>query len=217
MTWSLALERTDQVLPSALARPVLAMLAMLDPDGIPAAVLTSKAAREYIGSYSPDRSPATDQQVRGVLTSLAQVGLVTIDPSSAVRTVYVHALVQACVRQVLPAAVRDQAARAAEALAQAWPDRGPDPYLDQALRDSTALSQAAREVMWSPDGHPVLLRAGQSLDAARLNGPGHRLLAGDDRAERAGEGGDNPQTLSSCSCWPPPTRPPTGSTWPSTC
>jgi tetratricopeptide (TPR) repeat protein len=173
VTWSLALDRADQLLPSALARPMLAILAMLDPNGAPAAVLTSKAACEYIGSYSPDRAPATDQEVRVVLSSLAQVGLLAVDPASAVRTVYVHALVQACVRQVLPPAVRDQAAAAAAgAVLQAWPDRNPDAYLDQALRDCAAtLTVAAPEFMWSLDGHPLQLRAGQSLDAARLSGP----------------------------------------------
>src|SRR6185437_14301423 len=197
VTWSLALDRSDQVLPSALARPVLAMLALLDANGIPAGVLTSKAAREYIGSYSPDRSPATDEQVRSVLTGLAQVGLLTIDPTSAARTVYLHALVQQSVQQVLPVAVRDQAAVAtANALAQAWPDRGPDPYLDQALRDClSALTQGAGDALWAPDGHPVLLRAGQSLDAARLKGPAlayWRELA--ERSVRV-QGEDTPQSL----------------------
>jgi tetratricopeptide (TPR) repeat protein len=198
VTWSLALDRTDQVLPSALARPILAMLAMLDPNGIPATVLTSKAAREYIGSYSADRSPATDQQVRSVLTSLAQVGLLAIDPSSLVRTVYVHALVQACVRQVLPAAVRDRAAAAAaNAVLQAWPDRAAGPDLDQALRDCAAiLSHAAREVMWSPDAHPVLLRAGQSLDAARLGGPAIAYWDAMIEASGRSEEGGSEQTLS---------------------
>lgn len=173
VTWSLSLDRTDQLLPSALARPILAMLAMLDASGIPVSVLTSPAAREYIGSYGPDRSAATDQQVRGVLSTLAQVGLVSIDPSSAVRTVYVHSLVQGCVRQVLPPAVRDQAARAAVgAILQAWPDFCHDAHLDQALRDAAAaLAATAPEVMWSADARPLLLRAGQSLDTARLSGP----------------------------------------------
>jgi len=172
VTWSLALDRTDQLLPSALARPILAMLAMLDPGGIPVSVLTSPAAREYIGSYSPDRAAATDQQVRAVLSTLAQVSLLTIDPASAVRTIYVHSLVQACVRQVLPPAVRGQAAAAcAGAVLQAWPESGRDPHLDQALRDSAAaLTAAAPEIMWSAEARPLLLRAGQSLDTARLSG-----------------------------------------------
>jgi tetratricopeptide (TPR) repeat protein len=197
VTWSLALDRTDQLLPSALARPVLAMLAMLDPNGIPAAVLTAKAAREYIGSYSPDRSPATDQQVHSVLTGLAQVGLLLIDRSSTARTVYVHALVQACVRQVLPAAVRDQAAAvAANAVLQSWPDRNPDAHLDQALRDGAAtLSRAAPAVMWSPDGHPLLLRAGQSLDRARLSGPAIAYWRAMVRASGQAEGSSSGQAL----------------------
>src|ERR1700733_7331868 len=154
VTWSLALDRTDQLLPTALARPLLAMLAMLDPAGVPAAVLTSTAARAYIGGYSSDRAPATDQQVRGVLSSLAQVGLLTIDPSSGIRTGCLHALVQECVRQVLPDAVRDAAAgAAAEALIQAWPDRNRDAYLDQALRDcAAALAWAVPES--GPLGEP---------------------------------------------------------------
>jgi tetratricopeptide (TPR) repeat protein len=197
VTWSLALDRTDQLLPLALARPVLAMLAMLDPNGIPAAVLASKASREYVGSYSSDRSPATDQQVRSVLTGLAQVGLLLVDTASAARTVYLHALVQACVRQVLPAAVRDQAAAAAaNAVLQAWPHRGPDAHLDQALRDSAAtLSHAVPEVMWSPDGHPLLLRAGQSLDAARLGGPAIAYWRAMVRASGQAEGSSSGQAL----------------------
>jgi tetratricopeptide (TPR) repeat protein len=201
VTWSLSLDRTDQLLPSALARPILAMLAMLDASGIPVSVLTSPAAREYIGSYSPDRAAATDQQVRGVLSTLAQVGLLSIDPTSAVRTVYVHSLVQGCVRQVLPPAVRDQAARAAVgAILQAWPDVSGDAHLDQALRDAAAaLAATAPEVMWSADARPLLLRAGQSLDTARLSGPAvaywRELAEAAAKAEQDSEAEDSDRAL----------------------
>jgi tetratricopeptide (TPR) repeat protein len=174
VTWSLALDRTDQLLPTAVARPLLAMLAMLDPNGVPAAVLTAGPARAYIGSYTADRAPAADADVRQALSTLAQVGLLTIDASSTVRTVCMHALVQACVRQVLPDAVRDLAASAAAAaVLQVWPQPCRDALLDQALRDCAAtLSQAAPQVAWTPDpGHRLLVRAGRSLDQARLSGP----------------------------------------------
>jgi tetratricopeptide (TPR) repeat protein len=174
VTWSLALDQADQQLSAGLARPLLAMLAMLDPNGVPAAVLTAPAARAYIGSYTADRAPAADADVRAALSSLARAGLLSIDPASAVRTVYGHALVQACVRQVLPDPVRDSAAAAAaSAVLQAWPAPSRDPLLDQALRDCTAtLIQAAPQVTRSPDaGHRLLARAGQSLDEARLSGP----------------------------------------------
>jgi hypothetical protein len=194
VTWSLALDRADELLPAALARPVLALLAMLDPNGAPAEVLTSPAARQFIGSYGPNREPVTDQQVHDVLRGLAQAGLVVVDPRSTVRTVYTHALVQACVRQVLPDAVRDQsAAAAASAVLQAWPDPDPDPLLDQALRDCAAtLSRAGGPALRSPAEHPVLLRTGRSLDAARLGGPAtaywRALTQADTRAPGQGNG-----------------------------
>lgn len=192
VTWSLALDRTDQVLPSALARPMLAMLAMLDRNGIPGAVLTSKAARQYIGSYSADRAPATDDQIREVLAGLAQVGLAIVDPGSAERTVSMHELVQSAVRQVLPDGVRGQAAvAAASATLQAWPDHGAEPQLDQALRDcAAALAAAAPEVMWSFEAYPLLLRAGHSLNAARLSWPAvsywRSLVEAGDKAQGSG-------------------------------
>ena len=175
VTWSLALDRADQLMLSALARPLLALLALLDSGGVPAAVLASPAARDYIGGYAPDRAPATDQQVSEILAGLTRVGLLTADPAEPARTIYLHALVQASIRQVLPDEVRDQAAlAAATALAQTWPERDAGAALDQALRDcAAALTQAAGPVLREPP-HPLLLRAGQSLDTARL---GHAAIA----------------------------------------
>ena len=46
------------------------------------------------------------------------------------------------------------------------------PFLAQALRDCTArLRESTGALLWTPGVHPVLLRAGQSLDNARLTGP----------------------------------------------
>jgi quinol monooxygenase YgiN len=173
VTCSLALDRADTLQPAALSRPVLAMTALLGPAGVPAAVLTSDAACDYIGSYGARRAPAAKSEVWPVLSDLARLGLVTIDPVSTVRTVYMHAVVQACIQQVLPEAVRGQAAcAAADALLQAWPARGPALLLDQALRDcAVGLGQAAGDVLWAARAHPLLVRAGESLNAARLGGP----------------------------------------------
>jgi quinol monooxygenase YgiN len=173
VTCSLALDRTDRLQPAALSRPALAMAALLGPAGVPAAVLTSNAACDYIGSYGVTRAPAAKSDVWAVLSNLARIGLVTIDPVSTVRTVYMHAVVQACIQQVLPEAMRDQAVRAAaEALLQTWPGRDPAPMLDQALRDCAAgLGQAAGDLLWAAGAHPLLMRVGESLNAARLGGP----------------------------------------------
>ncbi len=262
ITWSLCIDRADQLPPAGLAWPTLVLATLLDPNGIPGSVLTSAAACGYIsgdraasdraadertagdqtigggtagggamgggtvgtgtvgggtvgGGTAGDRAvgPAVagtavagtavagtavagtavsstavsstavagatvaganravaENQVRAAVHNLARLGLVTIDPSSAARTVRLHALVQAAVRKYLSAAELDQAARAcADALLQAWEAGDGEPLLAQALRDCTArLYDAAGDLLWKPDGHPLLFRAGESLDNVKL-------------------------------------------------
>ena len=120
----------------------------------------------------PSSGTAADgQQARGTLHNLARLGVVTIDPASAERTVRVHPLVQATVRGMLPTAVLRQAAQAAaEALFQAWPDRDTQPALAQALRDNTAsLHRCTGDLLLAADSPPVLFQAGQSLASADLS------------------------------------------------
>ncbi|HEY5988459.1 MAG TPA: tetratricopeptide repeat protein, partial [Streptosporangiaceae bacterium] len=171
-TWSLAAEMAEQLAPANLARPALSLLAMLDPHGIPGPVLTSKAACAYL-TRSRGASAVDETQARAALYNLARVGLVTIDTTSAARTVRAHALVQAAVQQNLAAAEGDVAAMvAADALLQAWPRRGAPADFEQALRDCTAsLYARAGRLFWAPDCHDVLLRAGMSLDKRELTGP----------------------------------------------
>ena len=172
-TWSLSLDRADFLAPPGTARNALAFVALLDPGGIPAAVLTSRAACDYICGRHATGTQADESQTRGVLDSLARVGLVTIDPGCVSRTVRMHGLVQATIQQVMPPSILEQTtAAAASALLQAWPEHDLDPLSAQALRDCAAsLHRAAAELLWVPEAHPVLLRAGQSLDSARLTGP----------------------------------------------
>jgi len=168
-TWALATEFAEQIPPAGLARPALALIAMLDPNGIPGAVLTSQAACAYLSRYRRG-APVDEMQARAVLFNLARAGLLGIDTTSAARTVRVHSVVQATVLQNLTAAESDEAARAAaEALFQAWPRTPVPASFEQALRDCTTRLQAAvGRVLWTPECHPVLLRAGRSLEAAGL-------------------------------------------------
>src|SRR5215470_8155637 len=169
-TWALATEFAEQIPPAGLARPALALIAVLDPNGIPGAVLTSQAACAYLSRYRRG-APVDEMQARAVLYNLARAGLLGIDTTSAARTVRVHSVVQATVQQNLTAAESDEAARAAaEALFQAWPRTPVPASFEQALRDCTMrLQAAAGRVLWTPECHPVLLRAGRSLEAAGNN------------------------------------------------
>jgi tetratricopeptide (TPR) repeat protein len=171
-TGALALGFADQLPPAGLARPMLALASMLDPNGIPGAVLISPASCAFLTRFR-GAEPVGDMQARAAVHALARLGLVTIDTTSTARTVRVHELVQAATRQSLSTAECDQAARAAaDAVLEAWPQQAMPPAFDQALRDCTArLRQVAGVLLWTPECHPVLLRAGQSLDSAGLAGP----------------------------------------------
>jgi tetratricopeptide (TPR) repeat protein len=172
-TGALALEVADRLPPAGLARPMLALISMLDPNGIPGAVLTTPAACAYLSRFG-GAAPVDEVQARTAVHALGRLGLVTIDTTSAARTVRVHELVQAASRQSLSTAECDTAAlAAADALLQAWPPPQAVPAASgQALRDCTArLHQIAGVLLWNPDCHPVLVRAGQCLDNAGLAGP----------------------------------------------
>jgi tetratricopeptide (TPR) repeat protein len=186
-TWSLAAECAHELPPAGLAWPTLVLAAMLDGHGVPGAVLTSPAACGYVtGRPSLDRGSAANAAdqvtVRAAINNLAQAGLVTINPGSSARTVQLHASVQAAVRAYLPAADVEQAVlAAADALVQVWAERDDGPLpgqgaqpleldLEQALRDCAANLRASDGVLlWKPEAHPLLFRAGLSLEQSRLS------------------------------------------------
>ena len=193
-TWSLAVEYAHEMPPAGLAWPALAFAALFDTSGIPAAVLTSPAACGYITGRQ-DVGSAEQNLVKSAYATLQQLGLASVDTTSAERTVWLHTCVQAAIRAYLAPGSLDQVVQAAAtALLEAWPaSGGASAELSQSLRDCTAALRAfAGELLWKPEAHPVLLRAGMSLseapvlaDAAvgqwqtisatcsRLLGPGH--------------------------------------------
>ena len=187
-TWSLSIEQADRLRPAGLSRPMLELASMLDPNGIPQAVLISPPARAYLTRYrtgsagtgsqaagvgggSPDAGPRVDAgDAADALRCLSRLSLAELDPAAAHRAVRVHNLIQRAARESLPEGRRAPLARAAaDALLAAWPDIERDIALAQALRSSTViLAGHAEDHLWRPDGHPVLFRAGQSLRDARL-------------------------------------------------
>ncbi|HEX3715966.1 MAG TPA: tetratricopeptide repeat protein [Trebonia sp.] len=194
-TWSLAVEHAHELPPAALSWPALVFASAFDTGGIPAAVLTSPAACGYItgqrdsplpgpapagGQHSAARGPglygvgqhaaegAGQQLVRSAYANLERLGLLSVDSTSMVRTVWLHAAIRSAIRAYLaPGNVEQVVAAAAAALLEAWPPAGAPgsgPQLSQALRDSAAaLRECAGDLLWKPDAHPLLLRAGASL------------------------------------------------------
>jgi tetratricopeptide (TPR) repeat protein len=205
-TWSLAAECAHELPPAGLAWPGLALAAMLDPHGIPGAVLTSPAACGYITGHPSTGGGPDQNMVRRAISNLGRAGLVTIDPATPVRTVRMHPSVRAAVRAFIPQTELEQVVlAAADALLESWPegDSGTagstarsvqgstarsvqggtarsvqggtaggtagSVQLDQAMRDClSALREIDGAMLWKPDAHPLLFRAGVSYDDGAL-------------------------------------------------
>ncbi len=190
-TWSLAAECAHALVPAGLAWPALALAAMLDPHGIPGAVLTSPAACGYIAGR-PSAAGAADQNLaRVAITNLARVGLVGIDPASPARTVRMHESVRAAVRAYLPPADLEYVLlAAADALAQTWPEpgsllpagaAGSAAELEAALRDCTAILQAGSgEARGVQAGETVRGEGAAAPDGGRAWAPGEQARIAED-------------------------------------
>lgn len=172
-TWSLAVELANEFPPAGLAWPMLAFASVLGPGGIPAAVLASPAACGYITGRPPGPGEADQNVARAAIGNLEKLGLVSVDPTSAARTVWVHAAVQAAARAHLPATETERVAMAAAAaLLEAWPENAKGHQLSQALRDCAAsLCDYAKDLLWKPEAHPLLVRTGLSLEESMLAEP----------------------------------------------
>ena len=175
VTWTLAWERADQLVPGGSVQSVLALAALLDGHGIPGTVFGAPAAAAYATGGGDTR--AGGEPARAALAALERVGLLTITTGTALAppppAVRISPVLQSALRAAMPEGMLDQAVRAAaDALLQAWPEQEPPDWPAAALRSCTAaLRQAAGERLWAGGCHPVLLRAGDSLDQARLTGP----------------------------------------------
>jgi tetratricopeptide (TPR) repeat protein len=170
ITWPVSLESATAFAPGGSVRALLALAALLDGHGIPATVLTAPAAVRYL---TGDEAAEDAEPTLAALTALERVGLLTVETTSAPPTVRMSPVLQAALRDAIPEAMLDQAAAvAADALLQAWPAPEPPGWPSSGLRSCTAaLQQAAGGRLWADGCHPVLQRAGDSLDHARLTGP----------------------------------------------
>jgi tetratricopeptide (TPR) repeat protein len=172
VTWTFSFEQANRLSPGGEANSLLALAALLDGREIPGAVFTSAAACDYLGGDSAG-GPAGRERAHAALLVLERSGLLAIDPTGTPPAVRMSPVVQAAVRAVMPAGLLARVARtAADALVQVWPADDPQAWLVGRLRSCAAsLQQAAGDLLWEGGCHPLLLRAGQSLDSARLTAP----------------------------------------------
>jgi tetratricopeptide (TPR) repeat protein len=171
VTWTLCMDRADHFADGRTAQFLLLLAALLDGHKIPASFFSAQAICDYLAQHGGAQQADPQLAWNGVL-NLERVGLLSTDPESS-GAVRISALVQETVRVVIPEQVLDRAVRvAADALLEIWPEQEPLGWLAGDLRScAVSLQRIAGEALWSGACHPLLVRAGQSLDNARLTGP----------------------------------------------
>jgi Tetratricopeptide repeat len=169
IAWAFAVEQAGRTSPDGAAPALLALAALLDGHVIPARVLASRTVAGYLAQAS-DRDPADPDLAPGALAVLERAGLLTADPPGRWQSVRMNPVIQAAVRDAMPGYLHKRAVRAAAAaLVEVWPADDQPAWLAAALRASTArLARSADGLLWENGCHPVLLRAGRSLDAGQL-------------------------------------------------
>jgi hypothetical protein len=122
-TWSLSIERADQLAPRGYARPLLEIASMLDANGIPLTVFLQVVALARRAGKVDVAEREIDTVVKDGLACLHRFHLVTLDRDRPSHAVTVHALVQRAVRETLAPGLRDDVGfSAAAGLCFAWPD-----------------------------------------------------------------------------------------------
>ncbi|GAA1294963.1 tetratricopeptide repeat protein [Saccharothrix xinjiangensis] len=165
-TWSMSVDLADRLAPEGLAGPLLEVAALLDPDGIPAAVLAAPAVLGHLAGVTGRNVGA--EQARDALTCLSRLSLATFRPDRVHGEVRVHSLVQRATRDAVGderlAALTDTVAKA---LLEVWPSVEIDAQLAEALRaNAAALHKVAAQWLWSRCCPPVLRRMADSLAEA---------------------------------------------------
>ncbi len=195
VTWGFSLGRADQLAPGRSAQLLLALAALLDGHGIPETILMAPAAGDFLAADGD--VPASSESARAALAALEQGGLLTVEPVTAPPTVRISPVLQVALRAAMPQGMPDQPARlVADALLQAWPEQEQPGWPASGLRSCVAtLRRIAGDRLWAGGCHPVLVRAGDSLDRARLTEPAVDHWS--DLAATSGRvlGGGHPDTM----------------------
>ncbi|HSZ45476.1 MAG TPA: tetratricopeptide repeat protein [Streptosporangiaceae bacterium] len=174
VTWTLAIDRAAHTLPGGAAQLALAVASVLDGQAIPGTVFATKAVTGYAlagNAAAPGRSTPAERAGEA-LASLEQVGLISIDQSASPPVVRISHVLQREVRSAMSTEMLERAIlAAADALVELWPAGEPG-WLTCSLRAGAHyLHQIGGGLLWAEGCHPVLLRAGQSLDEEQLTGP----------------------------------------------
>ncbi|MFJ7050046.1 tetratricopeptide repeat protein, partial [Streptomyces sp. NPDC101112] len=189
-----------------LARPLLELIALMDPLGHPADLWTTPPVMAHLRTSRPGRrrwlrrhqSAVTEQDIHSALECLRTYALIAQDTAQA--PIRVHALTARAIRETTPTQALPAMPRiAAGAILSLWPNLDyNDRDLSATLRaNTTLLDQHTFPCLWKPTTHACIYRVRSSLRAVGLYKQaieyGQRML----QQSYETHGPDHPDTLTS--------------------
>jgi hypothetical protein len=173
VTLSLSVDVANQLEPVGLAKPLMAIFAVLDPSGAPHGLLTCGAVLDYLTRYRDPKAGTglvNRERVQDALTCLVRLNLADVSAEGPLHRVSVHGLVQRAVRDQVSAEMLEAAVEtAAKSLLELWSRAQQDAGVAQTLRaNAEALRSHGEERLWQSGAHDLLLRVGQSLGETGL-------------------------------------------------
>ncbi|MER5474561.1 tetratricopeptide repeat protein, partial [Streptomyces sp. NPDC002685] len=177
--WDISIDRADAQASVALARPILALLSVLDPDGIPAELLTTNPALTWLAVKHPKwrfwqrAHEVTEWDIYEVLRRLDRLSLIDHAAAGPHPQVRVHQLVQRAIREETPrASIAVLLHAVADALVAVWPELENDQDHARRLRANArrvierAESEGSNWLWRFLGGHSLLFAFGNSLGNA---------------------------------------------------
>ena len=175
VTWTLSLGQAESLLPGASVRLMLVLVALLDGHGIPGAIFSTPSVAAYLGGAvdpvllggrpeaglgraARHRAGRPDQRQPGrrAADDLDELGAPGGDQAGGTRAT----------------SRTPRRGRPPVPCSKSGPPMSREPWAADSLRvNAASLQNSAADVLWADGCHPVLLRAGRSLDDARLVGP----------------------------------------------
>jgi hypothetical protein len=157
-TWSLSIEAADRLEPVGVARPMMELVSMLDPAGVPLPVLVAECVVNHVSSRLLRH--LDDEALSSGLECLRRFSLLdfNFDPDRSFHEIRVHALVQRAVHDTLEEPeFAYVATMAANGLQSTWSHSETDREMTRSLRANTAFLQDIAECyLYDRKVHPVL-------------------------------------------------------------
>ncbi|MEU6669486.1 FxSxx-COOH system tetratricopeptide repeat protein, partial [Streptomyces sp. NPDC046727] len=173
----LSLDAVQAADTTQLARPLLQLIALMDPLGHPADLWTTSPVQKHLRTARPPRRrwlrrqqpTVTEEDIHSALDCLRIYAIVAQDSTRG--PIRMHALTARAIRETIqPSALSAIAHTAGDAVLSLWPDLDHhDRDLSAVLRANTMLlDQHTYPLLWQPTTHRCVYRVSSSLTAVGL-------------------------------------------------